>query len=101
MRELYHAEPVANSMKVLIWLKEDRLDFVSHYIALLLFEQHTAEYLAINPNGQAPVLIHNRNVITESTVINKYLDDVCTEPAARAIQAIPNDVPETSRVYDG
>lgn len=75
MLELYHAEPVANSMKVLICLKEKRIDFVSHYVNLLLFEQHEPEFVALNPNGQVPVLVHNGNVITESTVINEYLED--------------------------
>ncbi len=79
MLELYHAEPVANSMKVLICLKEKKLSYVSHYVNLLLFEQHEPEFVAINPNGQVPVLVHDDNVITESTVINEYLDDVFPE----------------------
>ena len=79
MLELYHAEPVANSMKVLICLKEKQIDFVSHYVNLLLFEQHEPEFVAMNPNGQVPVLVHDGNVITESTVINEYLDDVFPE----------------------
>ncbi len=79
MLALYHAEPVANSMKVLICLKEKQLDFVSHYVNLLLFEQHQPEFVAINSNGQVPVLVHDGNVITESTVINEYLDDVFPE----------------------
>lgn len=79
MLELYHAEPVANSMKVLICLKEKELDFVSHYVNLLLFEQHEPEFVKINPNGQVPVLVHDGHVITESTVINEYLDDVFPE----------------------
>jgi len=76
MLELYHAEPVANSMKVLICLKEKQLGFVSHYVNLLLFEQHQPEFIALNPNGQVPVLAHDGTVITESTVINEYLEDV-------------------------
>jgi glutathione S-transferase len=76
MLELYHAEPVANSMKVLICLKEKQIDFVSHYVNLLLFEQHDPEFVAINPNGQVPVLVHDGNIITDSTVINEYLEDV-------------------------
>lgn len=79
MLELYDAEPVANSMKVLICLKEKQIDFVSHYVNLLLFEQHEPEFVAMNPNGQVPVLVHDGNVITESTVINEYLDDVFPE----------------------
>jgi glutathione S-transferase len=91
MLELYHAEPVANSMKPLICLKEKGLDFVSHYVDLLRFEQHSPEFVKINPNGQVPVLVHNGAVITESTVINEYLEDVFPEvrlrpadPVARA-----------------
>jgi len=91
MLELYHAEPVANSMKPLICLKEKGLDFVSRYVDLLRFEQHDPAFVKINPNGQVPVLVHNGAVITESTVINEYLEDVFPEvplrpadPVARA-----------------
>jgi glutathione S-transferase len=83
MLELYHAEPVANSMKVLICLKEKGLDFVSHYVDLLRFEQHEPEFIKLNPNGQVPVLVHGGVVITESTVINEYLEDVFPEPRLR------------------
>jgi glutathione S-transferase len=38
MLELYHAEPVANSMKTLLCLKEKDPKFVSHYVDLLRFE---------------------------------------------------------------
>lgn len=82
--ELYHAEPVANSMKPLICLKEKGLDFVSHYVDLLRFEQHEPAFVKINPNGQVPVLVHNGAIITESTVINEYLDDVFPEVPLRS-----------------
>lgn len=88
MLELYHAEPVANSMKVLICLKEKQLEFVSHYVNLLLFEQHAPEFVAINPNGQVPVLVHDGNVITESTVINEYLEDVFPETSLRPLDPV-------------
>jgi glutathione S-transferase len=88
MLELYHAEPVANSMKVLLCLKEKRLPFVSHYVDLLRFEQHRPEFVAINPNGQVPVLVHDGAVITESTVINEYLDEVFPEPGLRPLDPV-------------
>lgn len=83
MLELYHAEPVANSMKVLLCLKEKGLKFVSHYVDLLRFEQHQPAFVKINPNGQVPVLVHDGAIITESTVINEYLDDVFPTPPLR------------------
>ena len=93
MLELYHAEPVANSMKVLLCLKEKQIDFVSHYVDLLRFEQHRPEFVAINPNGQVPVLVHDGNIITESTVINEYLEDVFPEVRLR-----PEDPGEQARM---
>lgn len=81
--ELYHAEPGANSLKSMLCLKEKGLDFVGHYVDLANFEQHEPEFVAINPNGQVPVLVHDGRVITESTIINEYLEDVFPDPALR------------------
>lgn len=76
MLELYHAEPVANSMKVLLYMQEKGLDFISHYVDLLRFEQHEPAFVAINPNGQVPVLVHDGRTVTESSIIDEYLEDV-------------------------
>jgi glutathione S-transferase len=83
MLELYHAEPLANSMKVLLALTEKGLDFRSHYVDLHRFEQHEPWFLAINPSGQVPVLVHDGAVIVESTVISEYLEDVFPEVPLR------------------
>jgi glutathione S-transferase len=76
MLKLYHYEPSANSMKPMLCLKEKGLAFTSHYVDLHSFEQHAPEFVKVNPNGQVPALIHDGAVITESTVINEYLEDV-------------------------
>jgi glutathione S-transferase len=39
------------------------------------FDQVAPEFLALNPAGLVPVIIHDGFVLTESTVINEYLDD--------------------------
>ncbi|HEX5421268.1 MAG TPA: glutathione S-transferase family protein [Gammaproteobacteria bacterium] len=79
MLTLFHYEPYANSMKVMLCLKEKGLDFESRYIDLLKFDQHSSELVALNSNGQVPVLVHDGAVITESTMINEYLDDAFPE----------------------
>jgi len=47
------------------------------------FEQHDPEYVKVNPNGQVPALVHDGAVITESTVINEYMEDVFPEKPLR------------------
>jgi glutathione S-transferase len=75
MLKLYHAEPVANSLKSLIPLKEKGLEFESRYVDLHKFEQHEPWFVAINPEGQVPVLDHDGFIVTHTTVINEYLED--------------------------
>jgi glutathione S-transferase len=91
MLELYHYEPSANSMKPMLCLKEKGIAFESRYVDLHRFEQHSPEFVRINPNGQVPALIHDGAIITESTVINEYIEDVFPQvplrpkdPVARA-----------------
>lgn len=73
MLELYHWEPNANSAKVMICLAEKGLEFTSHYVDILELEQYLPGFLAVNPSGQVPVLIHDGEVISESSLILEYL----------------------------
>lgn len=75
MLKLYHAEPAANSLKSLLSLKEKQLPFESVYVDLHKFEQHQPWFVAINPEGQVPVLDHDGHLITHTTVIGEYLED--------------------------
>lgn len=93
MLSLYHYEPSANSMKPLLCLAEKGLQYESHYVDLHHFEQHAAEFVALNPNGQVPVLIHDGAVINESTVINEYLDEVFPE-----VKLVPEDPVERANM---
>jgi glutathione S-transferase len=89
MLKLYHAEPAANSLKALIGLKEKALEFESVYVDLHKFEQHEPWFVAINPEGQVPVLDHDGNIITHTTVIGEYLEDAFPEaPALRPPDAL-------------
>lgn len=71
----YHAEPAANSLKSMIPLLEKGLDYTSRYVDLHKFEQHQPWFVAINPEGQVPVLDHDGAIVTHTTVINEYLED--------------------------
>ena len=71
----YHAEPLANSLKSMIPLFEKGLEFESIYVNLHKFEQHEPWFVAINPEGQVPVLDHDGVIITHTTVIGEYLED--------------------------
>jgi glutathione S-transferase len=75
MMKLYHAEPAANSLKALLSFKEKGLEFESIYVDLHKFEQHEPWFVAINPEGQVPVLDHDGTIITHTTVIGEYLED--------------------------
>jgi glutathione S-transferase len=84
----YHAEPAANSLKSMIPLLEKGLAFESIYVDLHKFEQHSPWFVAINPEGQVPVLDHDGNIITHTTVINEYLEDVFPDRPLRPRNAV-------------
>jgi len=84
----YHAEPAANSLKSMIPLLEKGLAFESIYVDLHKFEQHSAWFVAINPEGQVPVLDHDGAIITHTTVINEYLEDVFPDVPLRPRNAV-------------
>lgn len=84
----YHAEPAANSLKSMICLHEKGLDFESVYVDLHKFEQHSEWFTAINPEGQVPVLDHDGAIITHTTVINEYLEDVFPDNPLRPADAV-------------
>jgi glutathione S-transferase len=94
MLKLYHAEPLANSLKSLIALKEKGLEFESIYIDLHKFEQHEPWFVAINPEGQVPVLDHDGAIITHTSVINEYLEDAF--PGTPSLR--PTDAPGKARM---
>lgn len=76
MLTLYSFGPGANSLKPLLTLYEKELEFTSRFLNPSKFEHHADWFKAINPNGQVPALDHDGKIVTESTVICEYLEDV-------------------------
>jgi GST-like protein len=80
MLTLYHWEPNANSGKPMLTLAEKGVEYQSHYLDLLKFDQHQPEYLKVNPDGTIPALVHGGRVLTESTPMMEYIDEEFAGP---------------------
>ena len=74
-----HGSPCARRARAV--LLEKGLAWTTRLLDLTRMEQKHPEYLALNPNGVVPTLVHGDRVIYESNVITEYLDDVFPEPA--------------------
>jgi glutathione S-transferase len=77
---LYHWEPNANSGKPMLTLAEKGVAYESRYLDLLQFDQHKPAYLAVNPDGTIPAMVHGSRVLTESTPMMEYIDDAFEGP---------------------
>jgi len=75
MLELYHHGSSACAAKVRFALAEKHLGWTGHYVDILAGEQFRPEFLAINPKAVVPVLVHDGEIIRESTVICEYADE--------------------------
>ena len=78
---LYHWEPNANSGKPMLTLIEKGVEFESHYLDMLAFDQHRPDYLKINPQGTIPAMTHGSRILVESTAIMEYVDEAFHGPA--------------------
>jgi glutathione S-transferase len=68
---LYHTRDAVCPMKVRIALAEKGLEWESH----LNPDMRSPEYLALNPRGYVPTLVHDGHVLTESRIISEYIED--------------------------
>lgn len=74
MLTLYHAGASVCSQKVRLVLAETMLDWDSRNLDMSKGEHRTPAYLALNPDGVVPTLVHQGSVIRESSVIIEYVD---------------------------
>lgn len=74
----YHAVP-SRSSTVHWMLHELGIEFDVKMLDLRKGEGQTAEYLAINPLGKVPTIVHGDTVVTEAAAICCYLADAYPE----------------------
>src|SRR3984893_14757335 len=68
-----YLSPGSSSMAVHIALHEIGADFESRPISFAKREQHSPEYLALNPEGKVPTLLIDGRALTEVAAILFYL----------------------------
>lgn len=76
MFELYHAHYSTCSQKVRLAFAEKGVAYENRIIEFAMQQHLTPEYLAINPNGVVPALVHDGQAIVDSSVICEYLDEL-------------------------
>jgi glutathione S-transferase/GST-like protein len=83
MLDVYTWEPNANSGKPLFCLHEKGVPFTYHYIDMGAHEHHEPAFLAINPDGTIPAVVHDGFTMTESTPAMEYIDEAFDGPELR------------------
>jgi len=86
--ELYHFWSSVCSVRARMALEEKQVAWESRYIDLFQFQQMTPEYLAINPDGVVPTLVHDGQPVRESAIIIEYVDEAFDGPPLAPERAI-------------
>ncbi|HEX3859785.1 MAG TPA: glutathione S-transferase N-terminal domain-containing protein [Pseudolabrys sp.] len=74
--KLYNAPQSTCSQRVRFVFNAKALPFDEVKLNLLDGDQLKPDYLKLNPNGVVPTLDHDGAIVTDSTVITEYLDEV-------------------------
>jgi glutathione S-transferase len=75
---LFHS-PQTRSTAVLLLLEELQADYELHVLNMKAGEQRQPAYLAINPLGKVPAILHGGTLVTEQVAIFIYLADLYAE----------------------
>jgi glutathione S-transferase len=75
---LYHA-PQTRSVGTLILLEELAADYELRTLDFSKNEQRQAAYLAVNPMGKVPAIVHRGAVVTEQGAVYAYAGDLYPE----------------------
>ena len=94
---LYNAPQSTCSQRVRYALHAKQLTFEEHKLDLFAGDQLKPDYLAINPNGVVPALVHRGRPVIDSSVILEYLED--TYPTNSPFR--PEDPVEVAKLRAG
>ena len=75
---LFHS-PQSRSAGALVLLEELAADYELHILNLKKGEQRRADYLAVNPMGKVPAIVHDGALVTEQGAVYAYLADLYPE----------------------
>lgn len=78
--QLFHSPFSTCSQKVRLCLAEKAAAWEGQVVDLTKGEQLSSAYLALNPNGVVPTLVHDGHVVIDSSVICEYLNEVYPNP---------------------
>lgn len=78
---LFDAANMPSPRRVRMCLIEKGLPFTSRWMVLGMMDQKQPDYLALNPTGMVPTLLHGGVTLYDSNVINEYLDAIHPTPA--------------------
>ena len=73
MIELYHWEPDAESLKLIITLKEKGVPFTSRYVDVLNLEHHADAYREVADVTRVPLMVEDGEALTDSQFVLEYL----------------------------
>ncbi|KAF2119508.1 thioredoxin-like protein [Lophiotrema nucula] len=99
---LYSYKESGNSYKVrlLAALLDITLDI--RELDFLNDEQHSPEFLAINPRGEVPTLVHGEHIFTDSSAILTYLAGTRSDPGSEQLPSSywASDVADQAKIVD-
>ncbi|MEO8305697.1 MAG: glutathione S-transferase family protein [Betaproteobacteria bacterium] len=75
---LYHS-PNTRSFGTLVLLEELRADYRLHVLDMKSGEQRQPGYMAVNPMGKVPAILHGDALVTEQPAVFLYLADLYPE----------------------
>ena len=85
--ELYHCNESLCSQKARVGFLEKALRFASHHIMLCDINRDcqnlSPDYLAVNPKGQVPTLVHRGEPVYDAHRIVKHIDDAYPDSGVR------------------